>query len=82
MNSKQCDGRPALFENDVVAGIDCGDGTTRGVALFVFLKIIRHGPPTPDVIPVETGLHHKNAVSFFHDRVVEGDPRQFAEAFT
>src|SRR6266496_2273288 len=82
MNSKYCDGRSVLLENDVVAGIERGDGAIRGVALFVFLKIIRHGPPTSDVVPVETGFHHKNAVCLFHDRVVEGDPWQFAEAFT
>src|SRR5205823_967280 len=41
MNSKQCDGRPILFENDVVAGIDRSDGAIRGVSLLVFLKMIR-----------------------------------------
>ena len=71
MNSKQCDGRPILFENDVVAGIDRSDGAIRGVSLLVFLKIIRQCSPASDVVPVETCLHYENAVRLFHDGIIE-----------
>src|SRR4029453_6625396 len=82
MNSKQCDGCPILLENDVVAGIERGDGAICGVCLLVFLKVIRHRSPASDVVPVETSLYYKHAVRLFHDRVIEGDARQFAEAVT
>src|SRR6266480_2411282 len=82
MDSKQCDGCPSLLENDVVAGIERGDSAVRGVSLIVFLKIVRHRSPASDVVPVETGFHHKDAVCLFHDRVIKGDPWQFAEALT
>src|SRR4029077_3834429 len=82
MNSKKCDGHPILFENDVVAGIERSDDAIRGVSLLVFLKIIRHCSPASNVVPVETCLDYKNAVRLFHDRIIEGDPRQFAEAVT
>src|SRR6266540_2196587 len=45
MNSKQCDRRAVFLENNVVAGIDRGNGTVRGVSLFVLLKVIRHCSP-------------------------------------
>src|SRR5580692_7243856 len=80
MNSKQCDGCSILLENDVVGGIERRDGAICGVSLLVFLKITRHRPPASDVVPVETCLHYKNAIRLFHDRIIEGDARQFAEA--
>src|SRR3982751_5284923 len=79
MNSKKCDGCSILFENDVVAGIECSDGAIRGVTLRVVLKIIRDRPPASDVVPVEACLYHKDAVRLFHNRVIEGDAGQFAE---
>src|SRR6266545_2290416 len=81
MDSEERNGCPALLENYVVAGIERGDGAIRGVSLPIFLKIIGHCSPASDVVPIETGLHDKDAVRLFHDRVVKGDPRQFAKAF-
>src|SRR5207245_3822879 len=47
--------------------------------MLVVFKIISHCPPAPDIVPIEAGFDNENALRFLHDRVIEGDPRQFAE---
>ena len=71
MNSKQRDTCAIFLENDVVAGIQRGDGAVRSISLFVFLKVIGHCSPTSDIVPVETGLYHEDAIGLFHNRVIE-----------
>src|SRR5436190_1063386 len=82
MNSKKRDGCSILFENDIVAGIERSDGAIRRVTLRVVLEIICDRPPASDVVPVEACLYHKDPVRLLHNRVIEGDAGQFAEAVT
>src|SRR5437667_6884243 len=71
MNSEQGYCCTVFLEHDVIAGIERGDAAVCSVSLFVLLKIIRHCSPASDVIPVEAGLHHKDAIRFFHDRIIK-----------
>ena len=71
IHSKQRDACGVFLENYIIAGIERGDGAVRGVSMFVLLKIISYCSPASDVIPVEAGLHYKDAVRLFHDRVIE-----------
>src|SRR5215831_6163081 len=82
MHAEKRDRCSILLENDVIAGIDRSDSPVRRVSAFVFFEIIRDRVPASDVVPIEARLDDKNAVGFFHDRVIEGDARQFTEALT
>src|SRR6266576_5263951 len=82
MHSEQRDRCSVFLENDVVAGIDRGDGAVRRISTFVLFKIIRDRSPASYVVPIKSGLHDENAIRFLHDRVIERDTRQFAEPLT
>src|SRR5438094_6811943 len=71
MDSKQRNICAVFLENDVIAGFECGNGAVRSISVFVFLKVIGHCSPTSDVVSVEAGLYHKDAIGLFHDRVIE-----------
>jgi hypothetical protein len=71
MNSEQRDRCATFFEHNVIARIDCRDGAVCGVPALILLKIIRDCSPASDVIPIKTGLHHKDAIGLFHDRIIK-----------
>src|SRR5438093_12729814 len=80
MDSKQRYGCAVFLENDVVAGIERGDAAVRSVSLLILLKVISHASTTPDVIPVEAGLHNEDSIRLSQHRIFKLDACQFAEA--
>lgn len=69
----------AIVEDDVVLGVDLGDGGVGGVLAALLGEVFGDGDPRADVIPVECGFEVENAFGFFHEGVVDGDGGELGE---
>src|SRR5207248_5582071 len=65
---------------NVLRGIESSYCPVCDVAVFVLFEIASDRLPAPNIVPIETRLDHQNAVSFFHDRVIERNSRELGEA--
>ena len=63
----------AIVEDDVVFGVDLGDGGIGGVLDALLGEVFGDGDPGADVIPIEGGLEVEDAFGFFHEGVVDGN---------
>ena len=63
----------AIVEDDVVFGVDLGDGGIGGVLDALLGEVFGDGDPGSDVIPIERGFEVEDAFGFFHEGVVDGD---------
>ena len=81
MHAQQGDPRSVRIEDDIVRGIERRDLAVGGIPFGVVFEIFRDGLPAADVIPIEAGFHHQDAIGFLHDRVIERDSRQISETF-
>ncbi len=63
----------AIVEDDVVFGVDLGDGGIGGVLDALLGEVFGDGDPGADVIPIECSFEVEDAFGFFHEGVVDGN---------
>lgn len=69
----------AGVENDIVFGIDLGDGGIDSIVVADGFEVFGDGDPGADIVPVEGGLDVKNAPCLFHEGVVDGNRGELGE---
>ena len=74
VHPQQCDVRArGRVENDIVLGINFGNGAVDAVFVAFFIEVFRDGNPGADIVPIEGGLDVEHSVGIFHECVVDRD---------